>query len=115
MGLEGFDEMIWKSWMDSHEVIVIGTNKSIVFKNKMKFVKHRIREWKYLYFANISKTKKELLCAVSEIEKILQDEGGSQQCKDQTREMLQPLQELDVIETRNSAQKAEIKWGYRSG
>ncbi|PWA67904.1 RNA-directed DNA polymerase, eukaryota, Reverse transcriptase zinc-binding domain protein [Artemisia annua] len=108
MEMDGFDEMVMNSCMEFQPDE--GDSKCVVLKNKLKFVKSKIKLWYAQKRSDQMGQRKVLESRLGEIDQMIDDGQGSDDIMSERRDLLHKAMELDRIVLKDIAQKSKKKW-----
>nr|GEV06198.1 RNA-directed DNA polymerase, eukaryota, reverse transcriptase zinc-binding domain protein [Tanacetum cinerariifolium] len=108
MEMDGFDEMVKNSCMEFQPMEE--DSKCVVLKNKLKFVKGKIKVWHAQKRNDQISQRKLLDSRLGEIDRMIDDGQASGDIMSERRDVVHQLLELDAIELKDNAQKSKKKW-----
>nr|GEZ76253.1 RNA-directed DNA polymerase, eukaryota [Tanacetum cinerariifolium] len=108
--LDGFHALVTDTWNNTG---IEEANGLILFKKKLQYLKHVIRDWVATNKADSLKVKKDHQLKLSEIDAKIDQGTVSDEDLVQRRDSCKILSDLDRIESNDIAQKAKVKWALK--
>ncbi|GKB43987.1 RNA-directed DNA polymerase, eukaryota [Tanacetum coccineum] len=105
--MERFDKFVEKSWKSMN---LIESNVMICLKKKFQLLKYTIKDWSKENKAKLNVTKGDVQKKLSEVDKILDQNGGNADLLNHRSSLLKDLQEFNSIEFLELSQKAKVCW-----
>ncbi|CAH1426155.1 unnamed protein product [Lactuca virosa] len=112
MELDRFDEMIRSSV--SEFVVNQSWSKFVVFKNKLKFIKNRIREWRAQTKEIRVQQKNDLKTRLHDIDISIDSGDISTQLCNERKHVLGSLASIESQEVSDLVQKTKVKWSIEA-
>ncbi|GJV90452.1 RNA-directed DNA polymerase, eukaryota [Tanacetum coccineum] len=104
---QGFDDMITQTW---NSINLNDSNAMVRFKKKLQALKKVIRLWIGNYKRNQMNRTTEIKIKLKDIDKLLDQLGANDDLLSVRSELLKQYHDIHSVETRESIQKAKIKW-----
>nr|GEW03306.1 RNA-directed DNA polymerase, eukaryota [Tanacetum cinerariifolium] len=104
---QGFDDMITQTW---NSISLNDSNAMVRFKKKLQALKKVIRLWIRNYKRNQMNRTTEIKSKLKDIDKLLDQLGANDDLLSSRSELLKQYHDIQSVETRESIQKAKIKW-----
>ncbi|XP_071728986.1 uncharacterized protein [Rutidosis leptorrhynchoides] len=109
--LDGFNLVVRNVWLDPHlEPDCYGKNPFIIFKNKLKFVKSKLKSWYVSQSNSFCVEKKNLLDSIDSVDEELVNRGDIINLSSCRLNALKDLMVIDKREGMNMAQKFKKIW-----
>nr|GFB31402.1 RNA-directed DNA polymerase, eukaryota [Tanacetum cinerariifolium] len=102
-----FDDMITQTW---NSISLNDSNAMVHFKKKLQALKKVIRLWIENYKRNQMNRTTEIKSKLKDIDKLLDQLGANDELLSARSELLKQYHDIRSMETRESIQKAKIKW-----
>ncbi|GJU08415.1 RNA-directed DNA polymerase, eukaryota [Tanacetum coccineum] len=107
LSIPGFDQMITSTW---NSFILVDSNGMIRFKKKLQLLKKEIRKWVAEYKNIQSNSIRDVKNKLSDIDKLLDQGGVTDDVLLSRMEAMKQLQELNSSVNCDFVQKAKVRW-----
>ncbi|GKA52179.1 RNA-directed DNA polymerase, eukaryota [Tanacetum coccineum] len=107
LSIPGFDQMITSTW---NSFILVDSNGMIRFKKKLQLLKKEIRKWVAEYKNIQSNSIRDVKNKLSDIDKLLDQGGATDDVLLSRMEAMKQLQELNSSVNCDFVQKAKVRW-----
>nr|GEV72269.1 RNA-directed DNA polymerase, eukaryota [Tanacetum cinerariifolium] len=105
--LEGFDNLVETSWLSMDFSY---SNGLIRLKKKLQLLKSTIKTWVKENKAKIIVTKSSIQHKLSEVDKVIDQGGGTDEILNLSSSLIKDLNDINSIDAKNLSQKAKIHW-----
>lgn len=106
--MDGFDQLVLDAWKWNDEPL--NTNKFVVFKNKLKHLKERLKEWHKMVVAQNFGNMRQLIKRLDDIDVIVDVGNRDEELALARIDILKSLSDLEKLEDMDVAQKGKSKW-----
>ena len=106
-----FDGLVRKTWADAENIR--GGSKFDIFKNKLKLLKDKLREWNKANRQKRDCDKDRLRKKLEDIDQFFDQGLGTDDLLVERRETIKLLGDIEKSDNSDHIQKAKITWGWR--
>nr|GEX74164.1 putative RNA-directed DNA polymerase, eukaryota, reverse transcriptase zinc-binding domain protein [Tanacetum cinerariifolium] len=103
--MEGFDKFVETSW---HSMNITDSNGLIRMKKKLQILKNAIKTWGKENKTNINGFKSSIQNKLSEVEKSIDQGGGTEKVLNKRSSLIKELNDINSIDALDLSQKAKI-------